>query len=205
MDRVDLSPPEPFSGLIFDCDGTLADTAMMHYGVCSAVMAQFGVTMPWAWYLARVGLSLPGLLKALADEFGTVLDPADVLARALPLYSGKLEGVREVPVVAAIARRFAGVVPMAVASAGQRVVVEGTLEAIGLRKLFGAVVAMEDVRRGKPAPDLFLEAARRLAVPAAECVVYEDTDEGLEAARRAGMRAVDVRPAWQPEWRRAVA
>ncbi len=62
-----------------------------------------------------------------------------------------------------------------------------------LRDLFAVVVAIEDVMRGKPAPDLFLEAARRLGVPPGKCVAYEDSEEGLAAVRSAGMRVVDVR------------
>jgi HAD superfamily hydrolase (TIGR01509 family) len=82
---------------------------------------------------------------------------------------------------------------MAVASGGQRRMVEKTLSQIGVLDWFPVVVTAEDTRRHKPEPDVFLEAARRLGVEPAACTVYEDTDLGLEAARRAGMRSVDVR------------
>jgi HAD superfamily hydrolase (TIGR01509 family) len=82
---------------------------------------------------------------------------------------------------------------MAVASGGQRRMVEKTLSQIGVLDWFPVVVTAEDTRRHKPEPDVFLEAARRLGVEPATCTVYEDTDLGLEAARRAGMRSVDVR------------
>lgn len=90
--------------------------------------------------------------------------------------------------VAAIARANYGKVAMAVASNGQRSVVESTLEAIKLRSLFNTIVALDDVECGKPAPDLFLLAAKRMGVPPEECIVYEDGNVGLEASRRAGMR-----------------
>ena len=92
-----------------------------------------------------------------------------------------------------IARAARGIHPMAVASGGQRRIVERTLEQIGILDWFGAIVAAEDTVRHKPDPDIFLEAARRLGAPPTACTVYEDTDIGLEAARRAGMRFVDVR------------
>ena len=76
--------------------------------------------------------------------------------------------------------------------------VERTLSQIGLREWFPVVVAAEDTARHKPEPDVFLEAARRMGVSPAQCTVYEDTDLGLEAARRAGMRGIDVRPMYLP-------
>jgi HAD superfamily hydrolase (TIGR01509 family) len=82
---------------------------------------------------------------------------------------------------------------MAIASGGGRSIVEATLDILGLRHLFAAIVTVEDVQRGKPAPDLFLQAAQMLAVSPADCIVYEDSEVGLTAAKLAGMRAVDVR------------
>jgi len=90
-------------------------------------------------------------------------------------------------------------VPMAVASNGRRENVEASLTVTKLRPLFDFIVAAEDVERGKPAPDVFLEAARRMAVSPARCVVFEDSDEGLEAARRAGMRTIDIREYFAPQ------
>ena len=83
---------------------------------------------------------------------------------------------------------------MAVASGGIRRLVDKTLAALQLHDSFQAVCTAEDVRRGKPEPDLFLFAAERIGVPPEDCVVFEDSDLGLEAARRAGMQAVDIRP-----------
>ena len=82
---------------------------------------------------------------------------------------------------------------MAVASGGDVTIVERTLAQIGLRGFFEAVVGIGEITTGKPAPDLFLRAAELLRMRPGQCFVYEDSDEGLEAARRAGMRAVDVR------------
>jgi len=104
--------------------------------------------------------------------------------------------IQEVEAVTAIARSNAGKVPMAVASNGQRSIVEPTVETIGLRSLFHTIVTLDDAAAGKPAPDLFLLAAERMGVEPYKCIVYEDSDAGLEAARRAGMRWVDVRVLW---------
>ena len=82
---------------------------------------------------------------------------------------------------------------MSVASNGVRANVEATLVGTKLRSLFDYVVTADDVKHGKPAPDVYLEAARRMQVDPASCVVFEDSDEGLEAAHRAGMRGIDIR------------
>jgi HAD superfamily hydrolase (TIGR01509 family) len=82
---------------------------------------------------------------------------------------------------------------MAIASGGARHVIEHTLQHVGLRDAFGVVVTRDDVARGKPAPDIFLRAASQLRVPPNRCVVYEDSDEGIRAARAAGMAVIDVR------------
>jgi HAD superfamily hydrolase (TIGR01509 family) len=86
---------------------------------------------------------------------------------------------------------------MAVASGGERSIVEATLNTIGLRDFFNTIVSVNDVTRGKPAPDIFLLAAQRLGVTPSECIVYEDSEGGLEAAHRAQMRSIDVRVLWQ--------
>jgi len=110
-----------------------------------------------------------------------------------------LHTVQEIEAVADIARAHHGRVPMAVASSGFGRVVRETLTATGLIALFDVIVTADDVMHGKPAPDLFLLAAERLGAAAADCIVYEDGDPGLEAARRADMRAVDIRVLWQDD------
>ncbi|HVR36481.1 MAG TPA: HAD-IA family hydrolase, partial [Methylomirabilota bacterium] len=95
--------------------------------------------------------------------------------------------------VVGIAREYFGRIPMAVASGGTRQVIEQVLRHLGIRDLFAAVVTSEDVECQKPAPDIFLEAARRLGIEPRHCQAYEDTDLGLQAIKAAGMRAVDVR------------
>jgi beta-phosphoglucomutase-like phosphatase (HAD superfamily) len=95
--------------------------------------------------------------------------------------------------VVEIAKAHHGKIPMAVASGGTQNVICQVLEHLKIRQFFDAVVTSEMVKHQKPAPDIFLEAARRIGVPAQFCRAYEDTDLGLQAIRAAGMEAVDVR------------
>lgn len=201
-----FTPPGPFSAIIFDCDGTLVDTAPVYHQAYETVLGRCGVEMPAAWYYARIGLSAEALMREFSSEFDVDLDPAELMAPLAEAYREGLRDLRVIEIVASVARRYHGRVPMAVASAGKRAIVEETLEATGISDLFEEIVTVDDVGgRTKPAPDLFLEAAWRLAVRAAECTVFEDTDEGLEAARRAGMPAVDVRSIYRHAWRNASA
>jgi HAD superfamily hydrolase (TIGR01509 family) len=103
-----------------------------------------------------------------------------------------IDQVKPIEAVLQIARRWYGIKPMAVASGGFRRQIERTLDALGIRRLFNTVVCVEDYARGKPFPDPFLEAARRLNVPPAECVVFEDSPLGVQAAEAAGMQFVIV-------------
>lgn len=198
-------PPEPFSAIIFDCDGTLVDTARVYHQAYNAVLEGRGAEMPEGWYFARLGLSAEALLREFSKEFEHHLEPAALMEPLAEAYHRGLRDLRIIEVVADVARDYHGRVPMAVASAGKREIVEATLGATGMRNLFQEIVTVDDVGgRTKPAPDLFLEAARRLGVPPEECTVFEDTDEGLEAARRAGMSATDVRSVYRHEWRDAI-
>jgi len=110
-------------------------------------------------------------------------------AEYLPL----IAQIEPINAVVGVARENAGKTPLAVASGGTRSTIELVLDRLNIRHLFQAVVTSEDVARQKPAPDIFLEAARRIGVPPRFCRAYEDTELGMKAIRAAGMRAVDVR------------
>ena len=108
-------------------------------------------------------------------------------------YRPLIAQVEPINTVVGVAREHYGRIPLAVASGGTRKIIEQVLEHLGIRPLFAAIVTSEDVVNQKPAPDIFLEAARRIGVPPQFCRAYEDTDLGMRAIRAAGMEAVDVR------------
>ena len=178
--------------LIFDCDGTLIETASLYARAWASGFALSGRTMSVDWYKARAGLSEYVLMDAFEGEHGVKLDRQATVAKMRETFLKKLALLREVAVVAAIARRNHGTRPMAVASGGPAAIVEPSLKATRLHGLFDIVVTLDDVGRAKPEPDLFLEAARRLGVPPERCLVFEDSLQGIEAARQAGMHVVDV-------------
>lgn len=196
MNTLFLAPPEPFSALIFDCDGTLADTMPTHYQAWRTSLETFGAAMTEKRFYEMGGMPTADMIRVLNAENGYTLDIEETHDDKERRYVELLHTVQEVKAVADIARKYQGKVPMAVASGGIRSVVTQTLTTLGLLPLFDAVVTADDVAQGKPAPDIFLLAAQKLGVAPDGCIVYEDGDLGLEAARRAGMRAVDVRALW---------
>jgi beta-phosphoglucomutase-like phosphatase (HAD superfamily) len=193
----------PVAGLIFDCDGTLVDTAPLHFHALQLALEQQGLAMDGGWYFERVGLTPAALFDAFEQQVGQ-FDRERVIRDYTVAFQEGLSRLEEVELIATIAREWRGRVPMAVASNGRKVNVEATLRATGLLELFDFVVAAEDVERGKPEPDVFLEAARRMGVAPERCVVFEDSDEGLEAARRAGMDGRDIRLVFTPAWKSRV-
>lgn len=181
-------------GLIFDCDGTLADTMPAHFRAWTAVTRRYGLEFPERRFYELGGVPSHRIAALLAQEQGKTID-ADKLAREKEeAFLEHLPAIQPVAAVVALAKSAAGRLPMAVASGGFRPVITQVLAQLGILELFQAVVTAEDTARHKPEPDVFLEAAKRLGVEPKWCAVYEDTDIGLEAARRAGMAAIDVRP-----------
>ena len=186
----------PARAFIFDLDGTLADTMPAHFVAWTTVARKYGLSFPEARFYAMGGVPTTKIAALLIQEAGLSLDPQVVSLEKEQAYFDSLapEGIHAIGPVLELARRHRAEGPLAIASGGVRRVVMRSLEALGITDWFGAIVSAEDTARHKPDPDVFLEAARRLNADPASCTVYEDTDIGLEAARRAGMRAVDVRP-----------
>jgi beta-phosphoglucomutase family hydrolase len=180
-------------GIIFDCDGTLADTMPLHWRAWQAIAKRHRLHFPEDRFYALGGVPSRDILKMLGQEQGVVLDHLAVAhekeAEFLPL----LAQVEPVNIVVGVAREYHGKIPLAVASGGTHHIIEQILHHLGIHHLFNAIVTSEDVARQKPAPDIFLEAARRIGVPPQSCRAYEDTDLGIEAIRAAGMEAIDVR------------
>jgi beta-phosphoglucomutase-like phosphatase (HAD superfamily) len=193
---MSLLTPNPAAhprGIIFDCDGTLADTMPQHWRAWQTIASRHRFNFPRDRFYALGGVPSRDILKILCAEQGLTLDPLDVAREKEAAYLPLIAQVEPINAVVAVARRQFGRIPLAVASGGTRRSIGQVLDHLGIRHLFQTIVTNEDVARQKPAPDIFLEAARRLGVPAHSCRAYEDTDLGLQAIRAAGMEAVDVR------------
>lgn len=185
--------PDHIKGLIFDCDGTLADTMPLHWHAWQMIMHRHGLQFTEDRFYSLGGVPSRDILKMLAAEQGRSLDHIAVAHEKEAAYLPLMAQVGPIHEVVEIARAQRGKIPLAVASGGTQKAVGEVLAHLGIRDWFAAVVTSEMVKRQKPAPDIFLEAARRIGVEPRFCRAYEDTDLGLQAIRAAGMEAVDVR------------
>lgn len=179
--------------IIFDCDGTLADTMPLHWRAWQMIAQRHDLHFPEDRFYSLGGVPSRDILKMLAEEQGRSLDHIAVAHEKEELYLPLMAEVEPIHAVVEIARAHHGKIPMAVASGGTEPIIHQVLEHLKIRHLFDAVVTSEMVKRQKPAPDIFLEAARRIGVDPKFCRGYEDTDLGMTAIRAAGMDAVDVR------------
>jgi HAD superfamily hydrolase (TIGR01509 family) len=187
-------PDGDFAGYIFDLDGTLVDTMPLHYAAWAAAMKKAGLKdrLDEDLFYKLGGMPTRQVASILGKRHGLEIDPVSVhrdKELAFVESIGKLELIE--PVVE-FARRISKTRPVAIASGGTRDVVTNTVRLTGLETLFPIVVTVDDVEHGKPAPDMFLLAARLMGVEPARCLVFEDGQPGIQAAIAAGMQYVFI-------------
>jgi len=185
-------PERQFDGYIFDCDGTLADTMPLHFRAWSRTMQEEGGDFPEELFYAWGGRPAAEIVEELNARCGLSMPIVETVNRKEGYFLALLHEVEPIEAIVEVAKCLHGKAPMAVASGGHRELVTATLNYLSIRELFQAVVCAEDYERGKPAPDPFLVAAAQLGVPAGNCLVFEDSPTGIEAARAAGMEFVFV-------------
>jgi HAD superfamily hydrolase (TIGR01509 family) len=186
--------PPHIRGLIFDCDGTIADTMPLHYQSWVACFRKYGREFPEKTFYEFAGMPTTKIIEIFNEKHGYGIPVAEAALYKEELFETSLHEVVPIEPVVQLVRKYHGILPMAVASGGTLSIVRKTLQAIGLENSFVTVVTADDVKHGKPAPDIFLEAARRLSLPPRLCCAFEDGDLGLLSAQAAGMMVVDIRP-----------
>jgi beta-phosphoglucomutase-like phosphatase (HAD superfamily) len=202
--NVRAVPGEPlywvgYRALIFDWDGTLANSHAANYQAMAAALQGQGASLEKDWFDARTGLSSREMAALISQEQKVTLDLEDIVRVRNSEYMQLLDSIREIgPVVGILRQAVAAGTLTALATGGGKATVLPSVEELGLRDLFRTIVTREDAEKGKPDPGIFLTAAERLGVTAADCLVFEDSDEGLAAAYAAGMNSVDVRDLRSP-------
>ncbi len=191
--KLDI-PAGDFAGYIFDLDGTLVDTMPLHYVAWNQAMQKVGLKgdLDEELFYSLGGVPTKRVAELIAKHYGLTIDPQAVFHHKESLFLDLQKDAKRIEPVVEIARRVALTRPVAIASGGPRDIVRRMLEIAGLAPLFRVVITPEDVEHGKPAPDMFLLAARRMGVPAGECLVFEDAEPGMRAAEAAGMKWVRV-------------
>ena len=187
--------PRLIRAVIFDLDGLLLDSESAWDGARRALVAEHGLEWREGGTEAMLGMSAPEWSRYVRDELGVPLEPAEisdrVVASMLDAYEQRLPLL---PGAEAAVDRIAERWPLALASSSNKPVIDRVMEASGWGDVFRDWVSSEEVDRGKPAPDVFLEAARRLGVDPAEAAGIEDSRNGILAARAAGLARVIAIP-----------
>lgn len=181
-----------YDGLIFDMDGTLADTMPTHFTAWTRSMKAHGIDFSEERFYALGGVPAPVIIDMLAKEQGKTVDSIAVAEEKEELFLQLLQDVQPILPVRAIAEFHREHIPMAVATGSPKWVAEKILKALGIRDWFQAVVGAECVENSKPAPDVYLRAAELIGVDPRRCHAFEDTELGMEAARNAGMTVINI-------------
>ncbi len=193
MERTSIPVDRDSKALIFDCDGTLADTMGFHLEAWHEAFSVFGKSCPDMFLEPLKGMKEKHIIEMFNEKFEDNVDCQKFLDEKHNRFRSKLKDVKPIEPVVKIVRTFYGVLPMAVVSGGIRKNVLMTLQEIGLDDQFDVILTADDRVKPKPAPDILIEAAWQLKVQPIDCQVFEDGEIGLIAAREAGMIATDIR------------
>jgi beta-phosphoglucomutase family hydrolase len=185
-------PAGDFRAYIFDCDGTIVDSMPLHYRAWKAALAEWNCEFPEELFYSWGGKPVREIIAELNQMHGINM-PIDSLAtRKEALYLAQLPSLKAIPEVVEHIHAQFGRIPLAVASGSRKDSVAGSLTAVGLLDKFEVIVTAGEYKHAKPAPDCFLLAAERLGVAPKDCLVFEDTQLGIQAATAAGMASVLV-------------
>lgn len=188
--------------ILFDIDGLMIDSERLSRRAWKEILNERGLHLDDSTYLTLVGRTEQDAGRILMDLYGSSFKYEEAKHDRLERFKAIIhaEGIPIKPGLPALLERIEGLgYKVGVATSTPRALATWKLHAAGLESRFGVMVTGDEVAHGKPAPDLFLEAARRLQVPPAACLVFEDSGPGIRAAHAAGMRAVMIPDLLEPD------
>jgi HAD superfamily hydrolase (TIGR01509 family) len=190
-------PPGDFRAYLFDCDGTVVDSMPLHYIAWKTALAEWGCDYPEDLFYQWGGKPIRQIIADLNAMQGLNMPVEQVAHRKEGLYYELLPKLTAVPEVLEQIKAQHGRIPFAIVSGSTRESVVKSLEVTHLLDKFDVLVCAGEYERPKPAPDPFLLAARKLNVPPEQCLVFEDTDLGIDAATAAGMQSIRILQPWE--------
>jgi HAD superfamily hydrolase (TIGR01509 family) len=190
-------PAGSFRAYLFDCDGTIVDSMPLHYIAWKTALAEWNCVYDEQLFYSWGGKPTDVIVSTLNHIHGLNMPVEAVVEHKEKLYFELLPQLKAIPEVLEHIEAEQGRIPFAVVSGGRFSSVSRSLSTLGLMDKFDTIVSADDYIHGKPAPDCFLLAAERLGVAPADCLVFEDTDLGIEAATAAGMASVKVPAPWE--------
>lgn len=190
-------PGGPYKAYLFDCDGTIADSMPLHYVAWSRALGEWNCEFPEKTFYEWGGLPVTEIISQLNADNGLNMPVDEVAKRKETYYYEILPQLQAVAEVVEHIHDQHGKIPFAVVSGSSRESVTASLESLGLLDRFDTLVCAGEYTKSKPHPEPFLKAAEKLGVAPADCIVFEDTEMGIQAARDAGMAWVKVPPPWE--------
>ncbi|SRR5258706_5702070 len=189
-------PSGTFAAYLFDCDGTIADSMPLHYLAWKQALGEWNCEFEEKLFYAWGGMPIVEIISVLNKERGLNMPVETVARRKESLYFELLPQLKAVPEVLEHIEARHGQIPFAVVSGSTRDSVEASLTTLDLLDKFDTLVCAGDYAKGKPDPEAFLLAASRLGISAESCLVFEDTEMGIQAATSAGMASVKIPLPW---------
>ena len=190
-------PPGSFQAYLFDCDGTLADSMPLHYRAWKKALGEWNCEFDEKLFYEWGGMPVAEIISTLNQRQGLNMPVEAVSHRKESLYYQLLPELKAVPEVLEHVEEAHGRIPFAVVSGSTRESVTKSLESLKLLDRFDAMVCAGDYAKSKPDPEAFLLAAEKLGVAPESCLVFEDTDMGIQAATAAAMASVKVPLPWE--------
>jgi HAD superfamily hydrolase (TIGR01509 family) len=190
-------PKGSFKAYLFDCDGTIVDSMPLHYVAWKRVLAEWNCEFGEQTFYAWGGMPVAEIINNLNVRDGLTMPVEEVAKRKEALYFEILPELKAVPEVLEHIEFSHGHIPFAVVSGSTRDSVTASLDLLGLLDKFETLVCAGDYQRSKPDPEPFLIAAKRLGVRPEDCLVFEDTEMGIQAATAAGMASVKILQPWE--------
>jgi HAD superfamily hydrolase (TIGR01509 family) len=194
--RLEL-PERPFRAYLFDCDGTIVNSMPLHYVAWKRIFLEHGCEFSEATHYSLGGMPTEEIVAMLNEQQGLHMNPAEVALQKEEYYYEILHRLEGVPEVLEQIHLNHGDIPFAVVSGGTRESVTKSLAALNILEKFETLVCAEDYEKSKPDPEPYLTAARRLGVAPEDCLVFEDTAIGIQAATAAGMASVKIAQPWE--------
>jgi HAD superfamily hydrolase (TIGR01509 family) len=190
-------PAGSFQAYLFDCDGTIADSMPLHFVAWTRVLADWNCVLSEALFYAWGGMPVAEIVATLNRRQELKMPVDEVARRKEELYLEILPELKAVPEVVEHIIASHGRIPFAVVSGSTRESVTASLATLKLLDRFDTLVCAGDYQKSKPDPEGFLTAAARLGIAPGNCLVFEDTEMGIQAATAAGMAWVKVPPPWE--------
>jgi HAD superfamily hydrolase (TIGR01509 family) len=187
-------PAGDFRAYLFDCDGTVVDSMPLHYIAWTEALSDWGCKFDEELFYSWGGMPPVEIVATLNKMQGLNMPVEAVAERKEHLYYEQLSQLNPVPEVLEHIEAMHGRIPFAIVSGSSRESVIKSLTTVHLLDRFPIIVGSEDYQRSKPAPDAFLVGATRLGIAPKDCLVFEDTAMGIQAATSAGMASVRVPP-----------